>query len=96
MFLEVNFRSQDPKMSTRVRQRLWSRRARTIKSKDLNINNEVDTNHTAQPIDNELDNIDIPCANGKFKGIGNRLVGCNGDCGSPFAKIIDHCIHHKV
>ena len=29
-----------------------------------------------------------------FKGVEDRLVACNGDCGSKISKIIDCIVHH--
>ena len=31
-----------------------------------------------------------------FKGYDDRLITCNGDCGSKFSKVIDHCLHQRV
>ena len=31
-----------------------------------------------------------------FKGVDLRIIGCNGDCGSPISKFIDYCVCQKV
>lgn len=31
-----------------------------------------------------------------LKSFSNRLVACNGDCGSKLSQIIDYCAHNKV
>lgn len=41
----------------------------------------------------ELKNMDI-CYT--FKTVGDRLIGCNGDCGSKISAVIDYCVHGKV
>ena len=40
------------------------------------------------------DNIEDSMAS--LKGYNDRLIACNGDCGSSIAKFIDNCIHNKV
>ena len=31
-----------------------------------------------------------------FKSYKDRLIACNGDCGSALSKFIDTIVHHKV
>lgn len=31
-----------------------------------------------------------------FKAVDERLIACNGDCGSRISLLIDHCAHGKV
>ena len=32
----------------------------------------------------------------EFKNYNDRLIACNGDCGSSLSKFIDTIVHHKV
>ena len=31
-----------------------------------------------------------------FKSVHDRLIACNGDCGSQLSLLIDYCVHNKV
>ena len=55
---------------------------------------KVDVNKSLLNSDDDYIQNDCPLAT--YSGYNDRLIACNGDCGSEFAFIIDHIIQHKV